>query len=204
MTKEEFIQKIQTHRKEAERLIEGDGGYKIKRGMAHVISGYVEDLFALYIAKNIGNKNLDFYVDKVTSIRFNPNEKAKSFKPDLSIINENILTHYFDLKTNMGWNRHFEEYLEKKNDFIEKLKGRDAWIHWENGNQSIAISPELRYQMVVVFGWNINQNLLKKNLKKAKEYPNIEVHVLYEKKEGNTGYEINEKAFDNVINSVKA
>lgn len=204
MTKEEFIQKVQNHRVQAEKLMEGDGGFKIKRGMAHVISGYVEDLFALYLAQNIGDKNFEFYVDKVTSIRFNPKEKAKSFKPDLSIIKENVLTHYFDLKTNMGWNRHFEEYLQKKNDFIETLKGRDAWIHWEDGNQSIKISPDLKYQMVVVFGWNINQNLLKSNLKKAKEYSNIEVHVLYEKKEGYSSYSINEKAFDDVINSAKA
>jgi hypothetical protein len=104
MTKEEFIGKIHQHRKNAENLMEGDGGYKIKRGMAHVISGYVEDLFALFLASNIGNKDLEFYVDKVTSIRFNKNKKAKSFKPDLSIINNNTLTHYFDLKTNMGWN----------------------------------------------------------------------------------------------------
>jgi len=203
MTKHEFIEKVQNHRDQAGKLMEGDGGYKIKRGMAHVISGYVEDLFALYIAKNIGDEKHEFYVDKVTSIRFNPKEKAKSFKPDLSIIKKNVLTHYFDLKTNMGWNRDFGEYLQNKNDFIEKLKGRDAWIHWEDGNQLIKISEDLKYQMVIVFGWNINQNLLMSNLKKAKEYSNIEIHVLYEKKESDSSYSINEKAFDDVINSAK-
>lgn len=204
MEKEEFIEKIQAHRKKSEELMEGDGGYKIKRGMAHVISGYVEDLFALFIAKNLDHKELEYYVDKVTSIRFNPDEKAKSFKPDLSIVNNGILSHYFDLKTNMGWNRHFEEYLEIKNNFIESLKDRKAWIHWDDHDQEITISPNLKYQMVVVFGWNINQNLLKENLIKAKGFSNIEVHVLYTNKVDNTGYEINEQAFEDIIKSVKA
>jgi hypothetical protein len=115
MTKEEFIHKIQQYRIDAEKLIEGDGGYNIKRGMAHVISGYVEDLFALYVATKIAKKEIEFFVDKVTSIRFNESDKAKSFKPDLSIVNNNVLTHYFDLKTNMGWNRDFVSYLEEKN-----------------------------------------------------------------------------------------
>lgn len=204
MTKEVFIAKIQKHRKEAESLIEGNGGFKIKRGMAHVISGYVEDLFALFIAEAIGSKTIEYFVDKVTSIKFKPKERAKTFKPDLSIVNENVLTHYFDLKTNMGWNRHFEDYLKTKNDFIESLKGKKAWIHWQDGNQEINISKELKYQMVVVFGWNINQELLKTNLLKAQGFPNVEVHVLYVNKEDGDGYAINENAFDNIINSVKA
>jgi hypothetical protein len=204
MDKVEFIEKIQTHRKRCEGLMEGDGGYKIRRGMAHVISGYVEDLFALFIAKNLNQNDFEYYVDKVTSIRFNQNEKAKSFKPDLSIVNNTIMSHYFDLKTNMGWNRHFEKYLKEKNDFIERLKGEKAWIHWDDKDQQITISPNLKYQMVVVFGWNINQKLLKENLIKAKSFSNVEVHVLYTNKFDNTGYEINEQAFEDIIKSVKA
>jgi hypothetical protein len=204
MDKEEFIEKIQAHRKRCEGLMEGDGGYKIRRGMAHVISGYVEDLFALFIAKNLNQNDLEYYVDKVTSIRFNQNEKAKSFKPDLSIVNNTIMSHYFDLKTNMGWNRHFEEYLKEKNDFIDRLKGEKAWIHWDEKDQQITISPNLKYQMVVVFGWNINQKLLKENLIKAKAFSNVEVHVLYTNKIDGAGYEINEQAFDDIIKSVKA
>ncbi len=201
MTKEEFFRKLETHRSTADRLIEGDGGYKIQRGMAHGISGYVEDLFALFIAKNIKSIDLDYYVDKVTSIRFNQNEKAKSFKPDLSIIDDNVLTHYFDLKTNMGWNRNFAEYLRDKNNFIEKIKGKKAWIKWPNWQQDIIVSADLKYQMVIVYGWNINQDLLKENIKKAGDYPNIEVHVLYEKKDD--GYNLNKTAFDEILKAVK-
>jgi len=204
MKKEEFIKKIKAHGEKSHDLMEGNGGYKIKRGMAHVISGYVEDLFALFIAKNLDDMELEYYVDKVTSIRFNNDEKAKSFKPDLSIVNNDILTHYFDLKTNMGWNRNFGDYLESKNKFIESIKDKKAWIHWEDRNQNITISPNLNYQMVVVYGWNINQNLLKESLIKAKGFSNIEVHVLYTNIGDSSEYEINEQAFDDIIKSVKA
>jgi hypothetical protein len=202
MTKEEFIGKIQNYRSNAENLIEGDGGYKIKRGMAHVISGYVEDLFALYLATNVAKKEIEFFVDKVTSIRFNENEKAKSFKPDVSIVNVNRLSHYFDLKTNMGWNRDFVSYLEEKNRFIESLRGKMAWIrHSKDEVQKIIIDENLIYQMVVVFGWNINQKQLSDNLEIAKKYPNVQVHILYVKKK-NGEYGINEDAFNEINRTI--
>ena len=82
MTQEEFVEKIHFFTRNAKKLIEGDGGYNIKRGMAHVTSGYVEDLFALYIAKKLNRSDLLYLVDKVTSIRFSKNGKATTFKPD--------------------------------------------------------------------------------------------------------------------------
>ena len=35
----------------------------------------------------------------------------------------------FDLKTNLGWNRDLAKYLKTKNEFINKIKGKKAWIH---------------------------------------------------------------------------
>ena len=200
-----FIEKVLGHMDKANNLIEGDGGFNIKRGMAHTISGYVEDLFALYMATNINSKQNEYLVDKVISIRFNEEEKAKSFKPDLAIINNNILTHYFDLKTNMGWNRHFDAYLKDKNAFIGKLKRRKAWIrHSKEDVQEISVAEDLIYQMVVVFGWNINQDLLKRNLEIAKTYPNVKVNVLYARDDEANEYRVNNSAFNSILNSVKA
>ena len=180
MTQEEFVEKIHFFTRNAKKLIEGDGGYNIKRGMAHVTSGYVEDLFALYIAKKLNRSDLLYLVDKVTSIRFSKNGKATTFKPDLSIINhDNVLTHYFDLKTNLGWNRDLATYLKIKNDFINKIKGRKAWIHFDKDNvQEITISEKLKYKMVVVYGWNINKNQMEENIRLACEYENLEIYVL--------------------------
>jgi hypothetical protein len=203
MTTEAFMQKIHQRGAEAGKLLEGDGGYRIKRGMARGISGYVEDLFALYLAEKIESHELEFNVDKVTSIRLNPNEKAISFKPDVSIVKHNLLTHYFDLKTNMGWNRDFTSYLAGKNQFIESIKDREAWIrHNQNEVQTIKMGNDLIYQMVVIFGWNINQNQLRENLIAAEIYPNVRVYVLYT--QNNDGqYGINEEAFNRLHETIK-
>lgn len=204
MTNQEFIFTINAYGKQSRNLIEGNGGYNIKRGMAHAISGYVEDLFALFIAQKLNSNKIQYLVDKVTSIRLMEGERAKSFKPDVSLIKENILTHYFDLKTNMGWNRHFENYLREKDLFINSLQGKKAWIHHSKEDvQHIEIKDDLVYQMVVVYGGNINQDLLKRNLEQAKNYKNVKVHILLSKNKDHGRYEINETAFDDIFNSLK-
>lgn len=203
MTNKEFIKKLEKHRNNTHNLIEGDGGFNIKRGMGHTMSGYVEDLFALFIAQKINSKKKQFLVDKVTSVRFKEGEKAKSFKPDLSIIDEKIMTHYFDLKTNMGWNREFEYYLKQKDDFVKNLHSKAAWITDSKTDvQKITISKNLIYQMVVVYGWNINQEILKKNLNLAKDFKNLQVHILFHKNHENDLFEINDLAFTNIFKTL--
>ena len=53
MTEVAFFEKIHQKYKESNLLMEGNGGFNIKRGMAHVMSGYLEDLFALFIARKM-------------------------------------------------------------------------------------------------------------------------------------------------------
>lgn len=198
----EFFNKIQRHQKIAAGILEENKhGYKIKRGMAHVISGYLEDLFAVYIAENIKDRSFKYYVDKVTSIRLDNIKKAISFKPDLSIIKNDTLTHYFDLKTNLGWNRDFVQYLESKNNFIDSIKGRKAWIRWDDSVEEVSISNSLKYQMVVLYGWNINQEKLQENLQKASIYKNVEVHIL--SPENSENNKPNLEAFSKILNSIK-
>lgn len=217
LTKEELISKISKQVCRSRELIEGNGGFHIRRGMAHAISGYCEDVFALYVAQYLNRKDLNFLVDKVISTKFDDDKKSTSFKPDLAIIDENnILTHYFDLKTNLGWNRHLENYLKEKNNFINKLKKHGkAWVtskkSWLkqvddkgheiefnntyklNSCQNITISEKLQYHMVVVFGGNMNEKDMLHNLKVAESLKdNISIDVLYKNKQ------INNKAFDNI------
>ncbi len=179
MTNQEFIDKINERYKLAKDLIEGNGGYDISRGTAHSVSGYMEDLFALYVAQKIGSKSNKYLVDKLISIKFSKNEKATTFKPDLTIIKENTLSQYFDLKTNLGWNRDLEKYLIKKDRLIQKIKGRKGWIHFNKENiQEIQFSNSLKYKIVIFNGWNIRKNKLQKNIEIADKLENVEIFIL--------------------------
>lgn len=201
MTHQEFFDKIENHRLASSTLLVKPGRHQITRGMAHVISGFVEDLFALFVAEKLNQQSLKYYVDKVISFRPTDNSKAKSFKPDLAIINNGTLTHYFDVKTNMGWNRHFEAYLLEKNNFIGSLKGRQAWIHHGKTNQekeTIHLSKNLKYHMVIIYGWNINQDLLKKNLAAASQFQHVKVSVLYQLQGDSKQYRLHDQAFQEI------
>ncbi len=182
MTEVEFLQKVWDHQKRCKELAEGDGGFNIIRGQAKVSSGYIEDLFALFLAKRINRKDYRYLVDKTTSLRFSPKGKATTFKPDVSIINsDNVLTEYYDLKTNLGWNRDIEKYIKKKNDFVSNIRGRKGWIHFGKDNkQEITFSDSLKYKMVVIHGGNINKELLDKNIELVKNLENVELYILYD------------------------
>lgn len=205
MTEVQFFEKVHQKYKDSNHLLEGDGGYKIKRGMAHVTSGYLEDLFALYIAQKVNRKDVEYFVDKVISVRFSENEKAKSFKPDLAIVDNGVMTHYFDLKSNLGWNRNAENYMLDKNRFIEKLKGQNAWIRDKHDKSvlDIKISDALQYNMVVVFGGNINPTQMDNNFKASNKLENVQLHVLHRKRKDEANEAIDIEAFEAIEQSLE-
>ncbi|MGV8111800.1 MAG: hypothetical protein AB2L17_02725 [Lentimicrobium sp.] len=179
MTEQEFVDKVNQRYARAHDLYEGNGGYNILRGTAHVISGYLEDLFALYMAQKIDSKENLYLLDKIMSIKIVKNERALSFKPDLAILQNGVLTHYYDLKTNLGWNRYLENYLKEKDALIQKIKGRTGWIYFSKENvQNITFSENLKYQMVVFNGFNINPKDLQINIAYAASLENVDMHIL--------------------------
>lgn len=195
MTSQEFFEKFNAYAFAAKGLLVEVGDFKIRRGMAHSVSGYTEDLFAVFIAEKINRKDLQFLVDKVISVRLGGSNKAKSFKPDLAIIDNNVLTHYFDMKTNLGWNRAFDGYLHEKNEFMRQLKGSHPWINFsKEPDQHLTVAESCIYQMVVVYGSNINLDLLAHNLEQAKKYEYVRVHILCPRNAANE-YLIDESAF---------
>ncbi len=185
MTEQEFVEKINGQYQKSSLLMEGDEGYDILRGTAHSVSGYMEDVFALYMAKRINRKDFQFLVDKLISCKLVTFSKAITFKPDLAIIDKGILTHYFDLKTNLGWNRSFEGFLIQKNDLIQKIKGKKGQISFpyvdENNKaiiQEVSFDNDLKYKVIVFNGWNINQSLLAEHMQTVSELQNVEMYVL--------------------------
>lgn len=200
MTSLEFIQKFNYYGQKAKNLlVENDEDFPITRGMAHSISGFTEDLFALFVAKKMNRKDIQYLVDKVISVRLGGNHKAKSFKPDLAIIDNNVLTHYFDLKTNLGWNRNFTGYLHEKNEFMRQLKESRPWINFPGiPDQHISVSPSCFYQMVVVYGANINQHFLKSNLELSSQLEHVKVHILCPWNEAANDFVTDDEAFKNI------
>lgn len=182
MTNQEFIFKIIEEYKDARKLKFGNAGFNIKRGMSHSISGISEDLFSVFIAEKLNDKSLELYVDKPISIRLPNHTRAKTFKPDLFILKDGVMTHYFDLKMDLGWKRNIEAYLIERNTLIEHLKvlsasGEKAWIQdW--GEKQVSISQNLSYQIVVLSSGNINKNLLDQNYQIAQKLEHIQMYIL--------------------------
>ena len=194
MTEQEFFALIEEQQKKSHDLLVDKGDYNIVRGMAHVAAGFVEDLFAVYMANKIGDKRIHYLVDKVISFNEEGSTKAKSFKPDLfaSSTRGEYMTHYFDVKTNLGWNRDIETYLKEKNEFVKSIRGKNGWIHF-NGDKpwELQFDPNLKYQIVVIWGGNVNEDLLEKNMEIARSLDAVEMYVLRDKNKG-----INKSEFD--------
>jgi len=183
MTGKEFIAQIRETYVDARKLIHGNGGYNIWRGMSHSNSGNTEDLFAKFIAENIGDHSLTFLVDKPITTRFPDIKRAITFKPDLSIFKGDLLTHYFDLKMDLGWNRNIENYLLEKNKFLEELKmqkvrGQDVWYRNGKEVQGIQISNQLKYHIVIVSAENGSKSAFEKNVRMAEQLDHVEMYVL--------------------------
>lgn len=201
MTEQGFFNIIFEYERKAKNLLEDRGEYNIKRGIAHSISGFVEDLFAVYVAKRIGRKDCEYWVDKAFFLNLEGKTKAKAFKPDLAVITPSKeMTHYFDTKTNLGWNRDLQGYLKEKSDFVKSIRGQKT-----NGDYPIRIAPDLKYQMVVIYGWNINQLQLEENRKLAAEYADcVDFYVLYTWVGPNKDdYAINQGEFDRLHQTIE-
>ena len=144
MTPEIFFEKIKQYKQKAHTLLEDKLHHNITRGMAHSISGYVEDLFSVYVASNINRSDVHYFVDKVVSFWPSNGGKAKSIKPDLLVVENNVATHYCDMKTDLGYRRDMESYLKERNELIEEIKGREAWISFPGNTKQIKFSKEIK------------------------------------------------------------
>jgi hypothetical protein len=190
MTPNEFVEKIKVQKAKAHDLLQEAKDYDIRRGMGHSISGFVEDLFATYIASNLKRKDLIYFVDKVTSFKFEGMSKAKSIKPDLLILGERdkngdvkTATHYYDLKTDIGYSRDLKEKLNRWNDLILSLRGKKAWITINNQRKYvIEFTTSVKYSVVIAIDWNVSTKSLEKNRRLAEELQGIELYTLINKK----------------------
>lgn len=126
MNEQEFIKVIRDLYLKSRDLIHYSHEYKLQRGLSHSISGATEDLFGVFIAKHLDDKDIELWVDKNISINLDDEKRVKSFRPDLFIIKNNVMTHYFDLKMDLGWSRNLKDYLSEKESFISDIKAKST------------------------------------------------------------------------------
>ncbi|MFT6443226.1 MAG: hypothetical protein ACI8Q1_002591 [Parvicella sp.] len=155
MTGQEFIGTISKSYLVSRKLTVNTNGYSIWRGVSHSISSQSEDLFALFIAEKLNDSSLEFIVDQTMTYNI-PGEKSVQFRPDLAIIKNGVLTHYFDLKMDMGYKRRYFETsdFEKKGKQFKDLRSlKSEKISYKKDRKHIVklnVSPRIKNQIVVV------------------------------------------------------
>lgn len=89
------------------------------------------------------------------------------------------MTHYFDLKMDLGWNRDMKDNLEKKDSFISEIvTSPRAWYTTsQKEKRYFKISSNLKYQIVVVSEMNCGSGY-QQNIAFAKQLNNIEMYTL--------------------------
>jgi hypothetical protein len=207
--------KFIAQKEKAHDILVSCNDFVIKRGMAHSISSYVEDLFAVYVANKIKQPAYQIFIDKVISYKLEGFSKSKSFKPDVFVLAPSpsnsidsdlfVATHYFDLKTDLGYNREgFGRFIESKSDFIKSIRGKEVWTSYLDSSTGeyekirIKISENITYSIIVVIDWNINKKTLQ-SLRQIAGNPDclVDFLILLNFNKDNSGaIETNENDFD--------
>lgn len=212
MTKEEFIYEILAYYRESRKIIVDPGEYNIWRGVRHSISSKAEDLFSLFVAKELKDKSLEFIVDKTWTLNID-GHKIINFRPDLAIVQSGILTHIIDLKMDMGYKRRYFEddsfkNLAKRFALFRNMNGglKVSYMHTEP--MEVKVSKKIINQIVVLTTANggkaSNRNEMIEAIDKL-EWTNI-----YYLTEGihlnnyqNISPSINDKEFNRLFNDIR-
>ena len=147
----------------------------IKRGKSHTIASQVEDLFAFYLSINL-TKNYKFFVDQPLSLG------RRRFNPDISIIENGILIHALDIKTDLGWNRDgFIEFCINKEKTIKEFFGVELSVTDGVTKEKFKITtlPKFHYHIVILSGCNINKDKLNTHLKAISKLKYVHAYVLF-------------------------
>lgn len=152
---------------------------KIRRGRSRSISSTTEDLFAHYLLSN--DHSIDcILVDQHMKV----SNQKKAFYPDISIIRNGVITAFFDLKMDLGWMRNgLFEICKKDSLLLKKIQGKQLTnkVGEIEGINTLTISKNAIYDIVIISNKNINQFKIDEHIKKIKESKfkkNVEVHIL--------------------------
>lgn len=214
MTNREFIDSIIDMYQSAKKLNFDYQPYTIWRGVSRSISGLVEDLFALFVARRLGDDSLEFIIDKTMSIE-TLDGKNISFRPDLAIVREGVITHIFDMKMDMGYKRRFHEtpeFVKEEKKMSILRNGEYKKITYKsNGNKvELRTHKNIINQIVVISEKNEGRSTNRTDLIEAISHLDwINIYYLSGNVHPNRGKRsvketiINEARFDQLFQDIK-
>ena len=159
----------------------------VSRGTSKSISSISEDLFACYCAEKVEpDKNLRILVDpqlsfKGTNLKNKSGKKPLLIRPDVVISKDNVANCFFDLKTDLGFNRsEFIKHASAYNDRIDRIKGLQA--HYKDGKTKapyqLSFSDDLKLCYVILSSKNLRNHKMANLIEQARKLKNIKVFVL--------------------------
>lgn len=148
---------------------------KIARGRSHTVSSKLEDLFAYFLSLNL-TEDYQFLVDQPL------NYGRKQLYPDISLIQESVVRHMFDVKTDLGWKRNeFPQFCKDQQEKLAQFVGQQlsATDGVRKKKFKIRAFNPLNYHIVIISGQNISRSSLDDNLSQVSSLPNVHVYVLF-------------------------
>lgn len=159
MKKCDFVYKIIEMYHNSKNLTNSNNGL-IQRGRSRTISGYVEDLTALYLSQNLPSAT--FMIDQP----FNINGRTQPFYPDITVIKDNVITDLIDIKLDLGFGR------TKQAQEIVQSKWQDVIDSMKKEQEVTTISQKIRQE-------NCNEKSSNKSSKiKLQVCENVKCHIV--------------------------
>jgi hypothetical protein len=149
---------------------------QIFRGRNSSISSDLEDLLALYLAKN-SKDNYSYFVDQPIKVNDTKNNKY----PDIILFEKEKIFHLIDVKSDIGWHRNtMFEFCEEWNQIIENWKLKDFSL--KTGEEKKLISgnfdKNLKLHIVIISLKNSGKKILEDEKAINKKLKNIRLYIL--------------------------
>jgi len=149
---------------------------KLSRGRSHSVSSVAEDLFAEYLINNDPEIE-SILIDQPIFSQYG----NVRFYPDITVIKNDKVVAFFDLKMDMGWKRDgLLELVGKHQKVIKTIK--ENIVTYKNGvtkeKQYIMISPSCTYNIVIISTRNSGIKLSEYLQKSHTIFPSAGVYVL--------------------------
>ena len=148
---------------------------RLSRGRSHSVSSQVEDLFAYFLSLNFVGE-INYLIDQPL------NHGKNQLCPDITLVEQGVVCHLFDVKTDLGWNRDgLSAFCAKQSDRLRDFDGIElsATDGMTKKKYTIKSDGNLQYHVVIISGLNISSEKLSKQLIEVEKLDKVHVYVLY-------------------------